>query len=85
MYTSRKVERIECLKIVSFSLLGQGKLQAAEQTMRNAINLVVDQWGSQHSRISEFMHVLEGWLRGWSRKEDADVIREEIEELMEVE
>jgi hypothetical protein len=28
------------------------------------------------------MNVLEGWLRDWGRKEDANTLRREIEELM---
>jgi len=28
------------------------------------------------------MNVLEGWLRGWGREEDANTLRGEIEELM---
>jgi len=28
------------------------------------------------------MNVLESWLRVWGRKEDANTLREEIEELM---
>jgi hypothetical protein len=44
--------------------------------------MIVDQWGIQHSWVLEFMNVLEGWLRGWGREEDANTLRGEIEELM---
>jgi hypothetical protein len=76
------VERIEFLKIVSRSQFNQGKTLPAEQTMRRAIQMIVDQWGKQHSWVPEFMNVLEGWLRGWGREEDANTLRGEIEELM---
>jgi hypothetical protein len=76
------VERIEFLKIISHSQFNQGKTLAAEQTMRKAIQMIVDQWGKQHSWVPEFMNVLEGWLRGWGREEDANTLRGEIEELM---
>ncbi|KAI1358861.1 hypothetical protein F5Y08DRAFT_320864 [Xylaria arbuscula] len=82
MYARRIVERIESLKIVSRSQFNQGKTLAAEQTMREAIRMIVDQWGMQHSWVPEFMNVLEGWLRGWGREEDANTLRGEIEELM---
>ncbi|KAJ3551817.1 hypothetical protein NPX13_g11268 [Xylaria arbuscula] len=82
MYARRIVERIESLKIVSRSQFNQGKTLAAEQTMREAIRMIVDQWGMQHSWVPEFMNVLESWLRGWGREEDANTLRGEIEELM---
>jgi hypothetical protein len=45
IYAKRVVERIECKKIVSRSQFNQGKTLAAEQTMREAIRMIVDQWG----------------------------------------
>jgi hypothetical protein len=80
IYASRIVERIESLKIVSRSQFNQGKTLAAEKT--KAIQMIVDQWGIQHSWVPEFMNVLEGWLRGWGREEDANTLRGEIEALM---
>jgi hypothetical protein len=82
IYARRIVERIESLKIVSRSQFNKGKTLAAEQTMREAIRMIVDQWGIQHSWIPEFMNILEGWLRGWGREEDANALRGEIEKLM---
>jgi hypothetical protein len=81
-YAWRIVERIESLKIVSRSQFNQGKTLAAEQTMREAIRMIMDQWGIQHSWVPEFMNVLEGWFRVWGRKEDANTLRGEIGELM---
>lgn len=80
MYTERIVERIECLKIVSHSQFNQGNV-AAEQTMREAIQMIVDQWGIQHSWFFEFMTVLRSWLKDWSREEDANKLREEMKAL----
>lgn len=82
IYAGRIVERIESLKIVSRSQFNQGKTLEAEQTIREAIRMIVDQWGIQHPWVPEFMNVLEGWLRVWGRKEDANTLRGEIEELM---
>ncbi|KAK2021891.1 hypothetical protein LX32DRAFT_223030 [Colletotrichum zoysiae] len=82
MYASRNAERIESLKIVSRSQCNQGKAMEAEQTMQEAIQMVVDQWGVQHPWVPEFKTVLQGWLREWGRKEDADKLRWEIEELI---
>jgi len=70
------------MKIVSHSHFNQGKTLAAEQTMREAIRMILNQWGIQHSWVLEFMNVLECWLRDWGREEDANTLRGEIEELM---
>lgn len=78
----RIVERIESLKIVSRSQFCQGEALAAEQTMRRAIRMIVDEWGDQHSWVPEFKTVLEAWLRVWGREEDANALRGEREELM---
>lgn len=82
MYAGRIVERIESLKIVSRSQFNQGKTLAAEQTMRQAIGMIIDQWGPQHSWVPEFVNFLEGWLRGWGREDDANALRREIEALL---
>lgn len=63
IHTKKIIERIECMKIVSRSQFNQGKTLLAEQTMREAMRMIVDQWGIQHSWDLEFMNVLEGWLR----------------------
>ena len=82
IYAKRIVKRIECMKIVSRSQFNQGKTLAAEQIMREIIQMIVDQWGIQHSWVLEFMNVLEGWLQDWGWEEDANTLRGEIEELM---
>lgn len=82
IYSRRIVERIESLKIVSHSQFNQGKTLAAMQTMREAIQMIVGQWGIQHSWVPEFKIVLEGWLRGSGRDEDANKLQEEIEKLL---
>lgn len=81
IYARRIVERIESLKIVSRSQFNQGKT-TAEQTMREAIRMIVGQWEIRHSWAPEFMNVLEGWLRGWGREEDANTLRGVIKKLM---
>jgi hypothetical protein len=82
IYTGRIVERIESLKIVSRSQFYQEKNMAAEQTIRQAIRMIVEQWGIHHSWVTVFKIVLEGWLRVWGQKEDADILRGEIGELL---
>ena len=81
IYARRVVEKIESLKIISHSQFNQ-RNEAAEQTMRTAIQMIEDQWGIQHSWVPEFKNVLEGWLRGWDRVADADILRGEIEVLV---
>ncbi|KAM7209848.1 hypothetical protein V8F06_014768, partial [Rhypophila decipiens] len=82
MYACRIAERIESLKIVSHSQFHQGKALEAEKSIREAIQMIVHQWGIQHSWVPEFMSVLEGWLRVWGREEDADTLRRQMEELI---
>lgn len=82
MYAERNSERIECKKIVAHSQFNQGKVVDAEQTMREAIRMIVDQRGIEHPWVLEFMTVLEGWLRSWAREDDANIIRREIGELI---
>lgn len=82
IYAKRIAERIECMKTVSHSQFNQGKALVAERTIREAIQMIVDQWGIQHSWVLEFMTVLEGWLQDWGREEDANTLRGEIEGLM---
>ncbi|OIW24604.1 hypothetical protein CONLIGDRAFT_692027 [Coniochaeta ligniaria NRRL 30616] len=66
IYAGRIVERIESLKTVSRTQFNQGETLAAEQTIREAMRMIVDQWGIQHPWVPEFMNVLEGWLRVWA-------------------
>ena len=82
IYAKRNFERIECKKIVSRSQFNQGKALVAEQTMREAIRMIVDQGGIQHPWVLEFMNVLEGWLRNWGREEHANTLRREIGALI---
>lgn len=70
------------MKIISCSHFGQGESQEAMRTMQAAIREIANQFGSQHSWVLEFNNVLEGWLRGWGREEDANTLRGEIEELL---
>ena len=82
IYAKRIVERIECMKIVSHSQFKQGNILVAERTIREAIKLIADRWGIQHSWVVEFKNVLEGWLRDWGRDEAANKLRAEIGGLM---
>jgi hypothetical protein len=43
--------------------------------------MIVNQWGIQHSWLLEFMNVLQSWLKDWSREDDTNKLREEIEML----
>lgn len=78
MYAGRIAERIDSLKVISHSRFNQGKTLKAESTLREAIRMIVDQWGERHSWALEFRNVLEGWLRAWGREVEADTLREEI-------
>ena len=63
IHAKRIAERIECMKTVSHSQPNQGEALVAERTTREAIKMIVDQWGIQDSWVLEFMNVLEGWLQ----------------------
>lgn len=82
IYATRIIEKIESQKIVSRSQFHLGKTLEAEQSMREAIRMVMNQLGLQHSWVLEFTNVLEGWFRGWGRENEANTLRREIEELM---
>lgn len=82
IYNERVVERIESQKIISFYYFIQGKTIVAEQSMREALKMIVDQQGTNYSWVPEFKNVLEGWLRSWGREEDVNTLWEEIEELI---
>jgi len=53
MYFGKVVERIECLKILSHAQYKQ-RDSLAEQTLQEAIRMVVNQWGEQHAWVLEF-------------------------------
>lgn len=82
MYVEMDAERIECLKVIGRSQYIEGNTLEAEQTMRDAIQMIVDLWGSHHPWAVEFMNVLEGWFRDWGCERDANTLRGQIEILM---
>lgn len=63
IYAGRIVEGIEYMKIVSRSRYNRGDTLVAESAMRDAIQMIKDKLGKQHSWVPEFKHVLEGWFR----------------------
>ncbi|KAG7402657.1 hypothetical protein Forpe1208_v017037 [Fusarium oxysporum f. sp. rapae] len=83
MYTSRVIEKIECLKVISRSQFHQGKTIAAKQTMREAIQMIEAALGMEHPWVTEFKSVLEGWLRDSGQEQEANVLREEIHSLID--
>lgn len=82
IYAKRIVEKIESLKGIARSQFNQGNAPAAEQSMQEALRMILESWGRKHPWFLKFMIVLEGWLRGWGREEDANKLRGEIEELI---
>ncbi len=82
IYAKRIAKRIECMKIVSHNQFNQEKTLVVERTIRETIQMIVNQWEIQHSWVLEFMNVLKSWLRDWSRNENTNTLREEIEDLM---
>ncbi|KAF4955046.1 hypothetical protein FSARC_11953 [Fusarium sarcochroum] len=83
-YTSRVVERIECLKIISHSLFHRGRTykEEAENTMRQAIMMITNTLGTEHAWVAEFKNVLEDWLRTWDQEEDADILKDQVGKLI---
>ena len=75
MYRGRKVERVECKKVISHCQFYRGKILAAQQTMQEAIQMVESFWGPHHSWILEFKNVLEGWYRQSGMVESANFLR----------
>lgn len=73
----RVVEKIECLKVMAHCQFNLGN-PAAEHTMKEAIRMIEDQWGSQHCWLLEFTTVLRGWYKHWGREEDACKLVEDL-------
>ena len=42
IYAERSAERIECMKIVCYSLFEQGRTLVAERTVRKAVQMIVE-------------------------------------------
>ncbi len=65
-YILGELSRIESLKIVSRSQFNQGKTPAAEQTIREAIRMIVGQWGKEElmgkDEINEQLDGVQGLL-----------------------
>lgn len=79
IHDEEHAKRIECLKIIAYNQFKRGCSEHAEENMRKAITMIVNKLGPHHSWVSEFKNVLEDWLRGWGRVEDADELWKEIE------
>ncbi|TLS20681.1 uncharacterized protein PpBr36_10991 [Pyricularia pennisetigena] len=76
IYSCRTVERIESLKVVSHSQFDGGKVEAAAQTIEEAIQMIKDHLGNEHPWVTEFKTVLE------DKVVDADNLQREIDKLM---
>jgi len=74
--------KIQALELIAYTQYSQNKMGQAEKTMRDVIEMIVDQWGVTDPGVIENTVVLERWLRSWGREEEANNLKADIEEFI---
>jgi hypothetical protein len=72
-------ERTVAAKLLALSHYKRDNRSLAENNVRRALRLSMNEWGMNHSNVIEYMVLLEGWLRDWGREEEADKVKAEAE------
>jgi hypothetical protein len=73
------VRKIDSLVLISRAQYNQNKRALAENSLRRAIQVIVDEWGIADPLVIDDLILLEEWLREWGREEEADRVRAEID------
>jgi hypothetical protein len=76
------VNTIEALEIIAWGQYCRHETNSAEKNLRDAIEMVIYGWGMSDPWAIKNMIFLEGWLREWGRKEEADQLKTERDELI---
>ena len=77
--SNREPELLESLAWVQYS---QGKHNLAEANMRYAIATLIELHGEAYSSVLASYNQLRGWLHDWGRVEEAEEMRQKIEEII---
>jgi hypothetical protein len=75
-------QKIEALELIAWMQYYQNKMVQAEKTMRDVIDMIVDQWGVTDPWAINNSVYLEQWLRSWGREEDAYKLKADREVLI---
>ncbi|KAH6699080.1 heterokaryon incompatibility protein-domain-containing protein [Leptodontidium sp. MPI-SDFR-AT-0119] len=67
--------RVDAIVLAARAQYHQHKTELAESSIREAICLLVDEWGKTGPLAIQYMNTLEGWLREWGREKDADDLK----------
>ena len=73
---------ISGLEALAESQYHLNKPKLAERNIKEAIELTVSTEGERDLHIVPNLTMLEGWLREWGREEEADKLKEELDELI---
>jgi hypothetical protein len=76
------VEQAEALSLLAHSQYRQNKRCLAEGNLRHTLQLAISIWGRTDPYVLDVMIILETWLRGWGREDEAERLREEIDEVI---
>jgi hypothetical protein len=74
--------RVDAMILAARSQYHQHKILSAENSMRDAICMLVYERGKAGPLATRYMHTLEIWLREWGRDEDADVLKVAIHQVI---
>jgi hypothetical protein len=75
-------ERVEALRLLAYSQFHQNKRCLAEENLRHALQLAIAGRGRTDPYALGIMTNLEGWLREWGREDEAERLREKIDEAV---
>ena len=79
------VGNIDALELSAKAQYYLGKHNLAERIIRDAVKKVAEVEERDNSDLLRIVVLLEGWLRGWGRGDDADKLKREMAELIDLE
>jgi hypothetical protein len=75
-------QQAEALRLLAHSQYHRNKRCLAEGNLRHSLQLAISAWGRADPYVHGIMANLERWLRKWGREDEADKLREEIDEVI---
>lgn len=71
--------RVDAMILTAKAQYNQNKQDLAGKNMRDAIRMLINEWGKTGPLGIQYMNTLEGWLREWGRNEEADELKVAID------